>query len=135
LCEPPAKSMLVSGKRKLSLLSTDLRLGNQEFFILPQIFYSEEYSFFGHRPGGTWHGQDVVIVLWLVERPWIILLLGSMFLCALVVKTKRRNILNILSHFPRLSLGKAPQALPSLPLFTSRPRGKNQDVRLYSSEL
>jgi hypothetical protein len=124
LCEPQAKSMLVSEKRKLILLSTNLRLGNQEFFVLPQTFYSEEYSFFGHRPGGTWHGQDVVIVLWLVERRWIILLLGSMFLCALVVKTKRRIILDVLSHFPRLSLGGAPRALPPLPLFTSRPWAK-----------
>lgn len=130
LCEPLAKSMLVSGKRKHNLLSTDLGLGNQEFFVLPQIFYSEEYSFFGHRPRGTWHGQDVVIVLWLVERPWIFLLLGFMFLCTLVVKTKRRNILDVLSHFPRLSLGRALQSLPLLPLFTSRPRAKTWDVRL-----
>lgn len=39
------------------------------FRILPQIFYSEEYTFFGHSPGGTWHGGDVAVVLWLVEHP------------------------------------------------------------------
>jgi len=43
------------------------------FRILPQIFYSEEYTFFGHSPGGTWHGGDVAMVLWLVDRPWILL--------------------------------------------------------------
>ena len=126
MCEPQAKPMLVSETRKFSLLYTDLRLGNQEFFILPQIFYSEEYQFFGHRPGGTWHGPDVVVVLWLVEWRWTILLLASMFLCALVVKMKRRNILDILSRFPRLSLGGAQLTLPTLPLFTSRPRGKTR---------
>jgi hypothetical protein len=118
--------MLVSGKGNLSLLSANLRPGNQEFFILPQIFYSEEYTFFGHRPGGTWHGQDVVIVLWVVERPWIILVLGSMFLCTLVVKTKSKQILDVLSHFPRLSLGRVPRALPLLPLFTSRLRAETR---------
>lgn len=39
------------------------------FRILPQTFYSEEYTFFGHSPGGTWHGGDVAAVLWLVDRP------------------------------------------------------------------
>ncbi|XPS78147.1 hypothetical protein M3J09_010164 [Ascochyta lentis] len=42
------------------------------FRVLPQIFYSEEYTFFGHSPGGTWHGSDVAVVLWLVERPWVL---------------------------------------------------------------
>nr|POE77836.1 inositol phosphoceramide mannosyltransferase 3 [Quercus suber] len=34
-----------------------------EWFILPQVFYSEEYTFFGHSPGGTWHEGDVAVVL------------------------------------------------------------------------
>ena len=38
-------------------------------FVLPRDFYSEKYTFFGHSPGGTWHGEDVAIVLWLVARP------------------------------------------------------------------
>ncbi|KAF2127720.1 glycosyltransferase family 32 protein [Dothidotthia symphoricarpi CBS 119687] len=42
------------------------------FRILPRIFYSEEYTFFGHSPGGTWHGSDVAVVLWLVDRPWVL---------------------------------------------------------------
>jgi hypothetical protein len=33
------------------------------FFVLPQIFYSEKYTFFGHSPGGTWHESDVATVL------------------------------------------------------------------------
>lgn len=40
------------------------------FFILPQDFYSDRYTFFGHRPGGTWHGKDVAVILWLVEKPY-----------------------------------------------------------------
>ncbi|KAH7345805.1 nucleotide-diphospho-sugar transferase [Pyrenochaeta sp. MPI-SDFR-AT-0127] len=35
----------------------------ETFVILPQVFYSEEYTFFGHSPGGTWHGSDVAMVL------------------------------------------------------------------------
>jgi inositol phosphorylceramide mannosyltransferase catalytic subunit len=42
--------------------------GPNEFAILPQEFYSEQYTFFGHRPGGTWHEGDVAVVLWLVGR-------------------------------------------------------------------
>ncbi|KAF1928536.1 glycosyltransferase family 32 protein [Didymella exigua CBS 183.55] len=43
------------------------------FRILPQIFYSEEYTFFGHSPGGTWHGGDVAVIIWLAERPLALL--------------------------------------------------------------
>lgn len=39
-------------------------------YVLPLPFYSEEYTFFGHSPGGTWHGDDVKVVLWLVDHPW-----------------------------------------------------------------
>lgn len=42
--------------------------------VLPLEFYSEEFSFFGHHPGGTWHGKDVAVVLWFVAHPWILLL-------------------------------------------------------------
>ncbi|KAF4550753.1 Glycosyltransferase sugar-binding region containing DXD motif-containing protein 1 [Elsinoe fawcettii] len=31
--------------------------------ILPDMFYSEEFTFFGHSPGGTWYGKDVMVVL------------------------------------------------------------------------
>lgn len=41
------------------------------FFILPQILYSEEFTFFGHSPGGTWHGGDVAVVLWFVDHPYV----------------------------------------------------------------
>ncbi|KAF2844696.1 glycosyltransferase family 32 protein [Plenodomus tracheiphilus IPT5] len=41
------------------------------FFVLPRIFYSEEYTFFGHSPGGTWHGSDVATVLWFVDHPLV----------------------------------------------------------------
>ncbi|KAH9864446.1 hypothetical protein J1614_010380 [Plenodomus biglobosus] len=43
--------------------------GPDVFFVLPRIFYSEEYTFFGHSPGGTWHGSDVATVLWFVDHP------------------------------------------------------------------
>lgn len=39
--------------------------------VLPQEFYSEKYTFFGHSPGGTWHGSDVAVVLWIVANPWV----------------------------------------------------------------
>ena len=53
-------------------LDSVLRLPEKDRFrVLPQEFYSEKYTFFGHMPGGTWHGGDVAIILWLVERPWV----------------------------------------------------------------
>ena len=63
-------------------------------FVLPLDFYSEEYTFFGHRPGGTWYGTDVAIVLWLVARPWISILvpilLWSAFVCILRLRESLR---------------------------------------------
>ena len=56
-------------------------------YVLPDEFYSEKYTFFGHSPGGTWHGEDVAVVLWLVDRPWVFaiipLLLVFVYACAL----------------------------------------------------
>ncbi|SMQ55431.1 unnamed protein product [Zymoseptoria tritici ST99CH_3D7] len=54
------------------------------WFVLPRDFYSEEYTFFGHSPGGTWHGQDVATVLWLVAHPavfWGLVALVVIVLC------------------------------------------------------
>jgi mannosyltransferase OCH1-like enzyme len=53
--------------------------------ILPPMFYSEtNYTFFGHRPGGSWHGEDVAIVAWIFERLW--LLLGIFGCCAAIAR-------------------------------------------------
>jgi mannosyltransferase OCH1-like enzyme len=60
--------------------------------ILPQEFYSEKYTFFGHRPGGTWHGKDVAVVLWLVDRPWIFVLCPALaFVLLMYIMQKRRS--------------------------------------------
>lgn len=61
------------------------------FRVLPQIFYSEEYTFFGHTSGGTWYGSDVAVVLWLVEKPWISLciLVGCLLVTLGAVKGLR----------------------------------------------
>lgn len=58
--------------------------GPDMVYVLPQEFYSEEYTFFGHSPGGTWHGQDVAVVLWFVAHPLMIALSLS-FLCFVVL--------------------------------------------------
>lgn len=39
------------------------RISGDGIRILPQQLYSEEFTFFGHSPGGTWHGKDVAVVL------------------------------------------------------------------------
>ena len=59
--------------------------------ILPLEFYSEEYTFFGHSPGGTWHGDDVAVVLWLVDRPWVLILVVITMLSASIVVARRRR--------------------------------------------
>jgi hypothetical protein len=59
---------------------------------LPQIFYSEQYTFFGHSPGGTWHGKDVAVILWIVNRPWIVLLLISTLVFPGLVIIIRRKV-------------------------------------------
>ncbi|EAT86875.1 hypothetical protein HBI56_137400 [Parastagonospora nodorum] len=64
---------------KIEALKTQMERGidasPSSFFVLPQVYYSEQYTFFGHSPGGTWHGGDVAVVLWFVGKPWILLLI------------------------------------------------------------
>ncbi|PNS13846.1 hypothetical protein CAC42_1337 [Sphaceloma murrayae] len=47
--------------------------GDAEIRVLPEAFYSEQYTFFGHSPGGTWYGSDVMVITWIVDRVWIFL--------------------------------------------------------------
>ncbi|GAM89983.1 hypothetical protein ANO11243_080230 [Dothideomycetidae sp. 11243] len=62
-------------------------------YILPQDFYSEKYTFFGHSPGGTWHGKDVAFILWLVDHPWVFVVLPVLISPVFVVWIRRRRIL------------------------------------------
>jgi inositol phosphorylceramide mannosyltransferase catalytic subunit len=48
-------------------------------FVLPEEFYAERFTFFGHSPGGTWHEGDVAVVLWLVARPWMVVMIAILF--------------------------------------------------------
>jgi mannosyltransferase OCH1-like enzyme len=59
--------------------------------VLPQEFYSEKYTFFGHSPGGTWHGKDVAVILWLVDRPWIFVLLPTLAAIVFIFYMRRRR--------------------------------------------
>jgi mannosyltransferase OCH1-like enzyme len=58
--------------------------GPGDVAVLPQIFYSEEYTFFGHRPGGSWHGDDVVVVVWMWKRLRVVLLVALLFVGVLL---------------------------------------------------
>lgn len=69
-------------------------IGQDAFFVLPRIFYSESHTFFGHMPGGSWHGKDVMVVLWFVERPWVlVVILAVLVATVFVVRRKRRDVL------------------------------------------
>lgn len=61
-------------------------------YVLPREFYSEDYTFFGHRAGGTWHGQDVAVILWLVDRYYLVLLIAAfaVVIIYLSLRSKRR---------------------------------------------
>ena len=76
LDENPKHRTYVPGTPKIPTTDPDA------VYVLPQEFYSEQYTFFGHSPGGTWHQGDVAIVLWLVARPWVVVVL---LLCGIVV--------------------------------------------------
>ncbi|GAB7365608.1 hypothetical protein MBLNU230_g6677t1 [Neophaeotheca triangularis] len=71
--------------------------GKDMVYVLPQEFYSEKYTFFGHGPGGTWHGQDVAVVLWFVAHPFAVALpavlccLAAVFVC-LKVRRQRAGL-------------------------------------------
>jgi inositol phosphorylceramide mannosyltransferase catalytic subunit len=108
-------------ERRTVLLDTNGGLDPNEVYVLPQIFYSEQYTFFGHRPGGTWHGKDVFVVLWFVDRPGVFLLLVCTVLSIVVVVAKRRSIPGKSSHLPRFLFSRSKRSSMSLPLFRSRP--------------
>ncbi|KAL6706800.1 hypothetical protein ACN47E_005136 [Coniothyrium glycines] len=61
------------------------------FFVLPQIFYSEQYTFFGHSPGGTWHGSDVAVILWFVAHPWVLAFVLAGIVGTTIALLKRRS--------------------------------------------
>lgn len=72
------------------------RLPAQDRFrVLPQEFYSEKYTFFGHMPGGTWHGGEVAVILWLVDRPWVVAVVPAAVLVLLAawLRWRRRRAL------------------------------------------
>jgi len=90
-------STLVSQRSKKGLVDTIANLTIETdsncFAVLPRIFYSEEFTFFGHKPGGTWHGGDVAVVLWFVEHPWALASLAAAFIGTLagIVKVRLRR--------------------------------------------
>nr|POF12663.1 inositol phosphoceramide mannosyltransferase 3 [Quercus suber] len=62
-----------------------------EWFTLPQDFYSEEYTFFGHSPGGTWHEDDVAVVLWFVAHPLIFWFLTVTLVGGIIIGLRYRR--------------------------------------------
>ncbi|KJX93058.1 hypothetical protein TI39_contig4426g00002 [Zymoseptoria brevis] len=75
--------------------STSSEPPSNDWFVLPQVFYSEEYTFFGHSPGGTWHGQDVATVLWFVAHPvvfWVLVIATLVGFCVAPRLWKQRKI-------------------------------------------
>lgn len=73
------KSATYAQQTKTILIADLFHPDSDSFVVLPRVFYSEEYTFFGHKPGGSWHGGDVAVVLWFVERPWAIASVATAF--------------------------------------------------------
>lgn len=75
-------------------------------FILPASMYSEELQFFGHRPGGTWYGWDVALVVW-IGRHWYLpvlcVLVVVAIICLMATRQSRARLLRILSSVRRRS--------------------------------
>lgn len=70
-------------------------------YVLPREFYSEEYTFFGHSTGGTWHGNDVAVVLWFANRPYLLwsgltvfIILGIL----LMIRKRRTKIIRLVPN-------------------------------------
>lgn len=83
---------------------TDGRAGLDKFYVLPEDFYSETYTFFGHSPGGTWHGDDVAVILWLVAHPWIVpLIIFCPFGCWFAIAMRRRSLERRKKAYTRLA--------------------------------
>ncbi|KAH8812239.1 nucleotide-diphospho-sugar transferase [Xylogone sp. PMI_703] len=72
--------------------------------ILPRIFYSEEYTFFGHRPGGSWHGDDVVVVVWVWERRYAII--GMILISTVGIYATRRIMFQRIKRLQMGAYGK-----------------------------
>lgn len=65
-------------------------------YVLPREFYSEEFTFFGHSPGGTWHGADVAVVLWLVNRPYVLYMLIAFVVMTVFLFSARKSRMRLL---------------------------------------
>lgn len=87
------ESTVLLRQKKETYANICLSDSDNAFFVLPQIYYSESHTFFGHSPGGTWHGGDVAVVLWFVERPWVLLaivMVGVIVTIRVVTRRSRR---------------------------------------------
>jgi hypothetical protein len=79
---------------KLHDLLTVSAADPSEWFVLPQEFYSEEFTFFGHSPGGTWHEDDVAVVLWFVAHPvtfWVLVFAVLTGLVMVVLRLRKNR--------------------------------------------
>lgn len=73
------------------------------FYILTDDLYSETYTFFCHSPGGTWHGDDVAVILWLVAHPWVFpTLVASPFALWLAIAVRRRRLVRRRQAYAKL---------------------------------
>lgn len=64
--------------------------GPGDIAVLPPIFYSEEYTFFGQRPGGSWQGNDAFVVTWIWERLRAVLVVALAFVTVIFVARRVR---------------------------------------------
>lgn len=61
-------------------------------YVLPPEFYSEEYTFFGHSPGGTWYGGDVAFVMWVVDHPYLLLVIPVLGIAVAFLVVRRTGV-------------------------------------------
>lgn len=73
---------------ELDASSPDKEEEQDKFRVLPTKFYSGEYTFFGHRPGGSWYGMDVLVIAWIVSRPYVLLVPVLAGILVYLIRTK-----------------------------------------------
>lgn len=86
-------------------------------YVLPMEFYSEEYTFFGHSPGGTWYEGDVAAVLWIADHLWVLGLVPVVLIAGVVLVVRKRR-----------GIGKARMVEPGIGLEELRMRERNSDI-------
>ncbi|KAK2731986.1 hypothetical protein FQN57_003047 [Myotisia sp. PD_48] len=61
-----------SGRDTQEILNSNFKKPHGLAFLPSMLYDTTDYTFFGHYPGSTWHGNDVAAIMWLYQHIWLL---------------------------------------------------------------